>query len=92
MGAMQRLAPVLQRLLSDCLGGMQVDCVRSEGNPGYSGKQCLGVFGKLSGMRTSWIPFEGIMPHLSSGLQGWTVACGPAMGVGRYMVVFFLCL
>lgn len=58
-----------------------MDCVRSEGNPGYSGKQCLGVFGKLSGMHTSWIPFDGIMPNLSSGLQGPTVACGPAMGV-----------
>lgn len=58
-------------------------CVRSEGNPGYSGKQCLGGFGELSGMHTSWIPFDGIMLNLSSGLQGWTVTCGPAAGVGR---------
>jgi len=31
MGEMQCLVPASQRLLSDCLGDMQVDCARSEG-------------------------------------------------------------
>lgn len=89
MGEKGGLGGEMQGWLSERLGGRQVGCVRNEGNPGDSGKWCLAVFGKLSGMCTSWIPLEGITPNLSSGLQrlcklqAWTVTCGLAVSVAR---------
>lgn len=66
--------------------------LEARGNPGYSGKQCFDVFEKLSVVHMSWIPFDGIMLNLFSGLQGWVVTCVVAAGAGSSMVVFILWL